>query len=126
MIRDDLAAMIQAAAEAAIALAIALNFYTSGEDIQSLMESTLMTGVLPARAQALLIPDPAAMIQTVSSSPAAIGFVTSSSLTNTVKEFIMSDLEPAQLTAPILAITQTQPAGSILAWLNCVQNSLKS
>ena len=54
---------------------IALNFYASGEDIQTLMENALMTGVLPARAQALLIPDPAAMIQTVSSQPQAIGFV---------------------------------------------------
>ncbi len=103
---------------------IALNFYASGEDIQTLMESALLTGVLPARAQALLIPDPAAMIETVSSSPQAIGFVPASSLTNTVKEFIISDIDPSQLNVPILAITQTQPTGSTLSWLNCVQNSL--
>lgn len=104
---------------------IALNFYGADEDIQSGMEASLMEGVLPARSQALLIPDPAAMIETVASSPAAIGFVPSSWISNKVKAITITSLNAQQPALPILAITQTQPNDLIQSFLVCIQNGLQ-
>jgi len=104
---------------------IALNFYAEGEDIQSAMESNLMAGVLPARSQALLIPDPFAMIEAIGSSQTAIGFVPASLISSKVNAISISDVDPTQLSLPILAITQTQPDDITRAFLACLQNGLK-
>lgn len=103
---------------------IALNFYGADEDLQSGMEAGLMAGALPARSSALLIPDPAAMIEAVSSSPTAIGFLPINWTSNKVKDIKISDLDPKQTYLPILAITQTEPSDTTKSFLTCVQNGL--
>lgn len=103
---------------------IALNFYSAAEDLQAGMETALMAGVLPARSSALLIPDPAAMIEAVASSPTAMGFVPVSWISNKVKDITISDLDPKQASLPILAITQTQPSETTQSFLTCIQNGL--
>jgi len=89
------------------------------------MESNLMAGVLPARSQALLIPDPFAMIEAIGSSQTAIGFVPASLISSKVNAISISDVDPTQLSLPILAITQTQPDDITRAFLACLQNGLK-
>jgi undecaprenyl-diphosphatase len=103
---------------------IALNFYSEAEDIQTALEARLAPGTLPARSQALLIPDPIAMIEAVSSSPSAIGFVPGRAFSNKVKDITISEADPQNFTLPILAITSTQPTDTTRAFLNCLQNSL--
>ncbi len=104
--------------------AIALNFYAADEDIQVLMESAVTSGVLPARAQALLIPDPAAMVETVAGETQAIGYVPSASLAGSVRQIRITGIDSAKLELPVLAITQTTAQGAALAWLECLQSAL--
>jgi len=104
---------------------VALHFYAADEDIQQAMESAVMSGVLPASSQALLIPDPAAMILSIKNNPTAIGFVPAAAGLTGVNPVTISDLDASALTLPILAITQTSAQGPIQSWLACVQKSLK-
>lgn len=104
---------------------VALNFYGADEDIQQAMENAAMRGILPARSQALLVPDPAAMILSIKNSPTAIGFVPTTAGLTGVNPITITDLETTALSLPVLAITQTRAEGSIQSWLACVQDSLK-
>jgi hypothetical protein len=104
---------------------VALNFYGADEDIQQAMENAAMRGILPARSQALLVPDPAAMILSIKNSPAAIGFVPTAAGLTGVNPVTITDLDTTAFSLPVLAITQTRAEGSIQSWLACVQDSLK-
>jgi hypothetical protein len=65
------------------------------------------------------------MIDAIGSSQTAIGFVPASLISSKVNAISISDVDPTQLSLPILAITQTQPDDITRAFLACLQNGLK-
>lgn len=103
---------------------IALNFYSAEEDIQVLFDLAVMAGQPVARSTALAIPDPAAMVETVSSNPASLGFIPAHTLNSSLKEITLSNVDAITLQQPILAIAEKEPQGSTRDWLLCLQKVL--
>ncbi len=106
------------------ALIPALNFYSSQEEPQQLFVKTVMAGQPVASASALLIPGGRQMLETVSSEPAAFGFIPAHFLNANVKEVSLIGIDPASLQAPILAIASAEPTGKTRDWLICLQKVL--
>ncbi|MPM66328.1 Undecaprenyl-diphosphatase [bioreactor metagenome] len=105
---------------------IALNFYSPNEDIQVMLDLVIMAGQPVDSAEATLIPNTAAMLESVAGSTTAIGFVPTRALEPGVKEISLSDVDPLNLTQPILAIAKTEPSGATRNWLVCLQTVLNS
>ncbi len=104
----------------------ALNFYLAGEEIQDLFDQRVMTGVPVAAASASLIPSALSMREAVSGNAAAIGFLPSGAVDDSVKPITLTGVEDSQLTLPILAISTSEPQGSARNWLVCLQQSMSS
>lgn len=98
--------------------------YPAGEDIQAIITTILLLGVQPSRSATSIAPDPEAMLEAISTSPAAVGFIPRRWLSGDVKEIVINGVEPANLRQPILAITQSEPQGQQKEWLLCVQERL--
>lgn len=107
-----------------IGLVPALNFYSNLEEPQQLFVEALMANQPVASATALLIPGAQQVLETVANNPAAFGFVPSRLLTASVKEVVLTSVDPAVLQMPILAISTEEPTGMTRDWLLCLQKVL--
>ncbi len=105
---------------------IALNFYSSNEDIQVLLDLAIMAGQSVDSAKATLIPNTAAMLESVAGSNTAFGFVPARALEPIVKEISLSAVDTLNLSQPVLAIAKTEPSGATTSWLVCIQTVLNS
>ncbi len=105
---------------------ISLGFYSPNEDIQVMLDLAVMTGQPVENSNATLIPDAAAMLETVAESDTSIGFIPARAMNETVKEVSLTDVDPLKLTQPILAIAKTEPSGAMRNWLICLQTVLNS
>jgi ABC-type phosphate transport system substrate-binding protein len=105
-------------------IAISLSFYPAEEDIQVLFDLSVMAGQPVASASAALIPDPQSMIETITKSESAIGFVPARALDSSVKEIALTGMDALNLTQPILAIAKNEPQGVTREWLLCLQKVL--
>lgn len=103
---------------------ILLNFYAADEDLQQIFDNGLMTSQAPARSQALLIPDTAAMAETLTNKVNAIGILPAHMIKDNLKEVSLADFDNAVFEKPILAITNTSPDGALRTWLGCLQQVL--
>lgn len=103
---------------------IALNFYPKSEDIQEIFIQKIMVDQPVATASAQMIPDPAAMRETLSGDSAAIGYLPDHLLDASLREISIDGMDPADLRLPILAITPGTPQGKTLEWLICLQKVL--
>jgi hypothetical protein len=56
----------------------------------------------------------------------ALGFLPSLAVTGSVKPLDITDFNTESLQLPLLAYTATQPAGAMLQWLACLQNTFNS
>jgi ABC-type phosphate transport system substrate-binding protein len=100
-----------------------LNFYQAGEEVQDIFERQILAGTPVARAAATLIPSSLSMQQEVGQDIAAIGYIPSGAVDNSVKAITITGLEETQLSMPILAISLSEPQGAIREWLLCIQQS---
>lgn len=105
-------------------LSPALNFYANQEEPQQLFSKAVMAGQPVAAASALLIPGGMQMLETVTNNPAAFGFVPSRMLTASVKEVVLTSIDPTALQMPILSISSAEPTGKTRDWLLCLQKVL--
>jgi hypothetical protein len=111
--------------EAAEAGEIQAWVYAGEEDIQQNFEQAVNNGEALGYNQHYLAPGPAAMIEAVSESATAIGFLPQRWLNEQVKQVRIRGLEPEQMLFPILSLSPAEPAGAEKAWLLCVQDQLK-
>jgi hypothetical protein len=99
--------------------------YPSNEDIQQNFEQAFNVGE-PLRENLLyLAPGPAEMIEAVSQSTTALGFIPRLWLNDQVKEIGVSDGGEDQNRFPILSLSQTEPAGMEKSWLLCLQDQIE-
>ena len=98
--------------------------YPEGEETQEIFENIFLNSS-PGRAQITsLVPDPAAMRETIAKNPGAIGFLPRRWVDSTVKTLPVENLDPVQLRHPILALSQSEPGGQEKEWLVCLQEMM--
>jgi len=99
-------------------------FYPEGAETLEIFENIFLNSS-PGRAQITsLVPDPAAMRETIAKNPGAIGFLPRRWVDSTVKTLPVENLDPAQLRHPILALSQSEPGGQEKEWLVCLQEMM--
>ncbi len=98
--------------------------YLTGDDAQSIFEAAVLAGQPPSTRVVSLAPDPAAMREAVAASPAAVGFLPRRWVDSSVKVIPVTDLDPARLRQPILALSRSEPQGLDKSWLLCLQEKL--
>lgn len=101
-----------------------LNYYSSGEEVQSIFDQKVMANTPITRATALLIPSAVSMREAVAGSIATIGYLPSGAIDNSVRSFALTGLDDTLLSFPILAISNTEPQGSTSQLLSCIQQAL--
>jgi hypothetical protein len=74
---------------------------------------------------AILAPDPAAVLQAVAADANSIGFLPVHWLDRTVKKIELKGEVPGGLSRPVLAMAQAEPQGPKRVWLLCVQQKLQ-
>lgn len=101
--------------------------YPDESPLQHLLWQTALNGEQPTT-QALLAPDPAAMLTAVASNPDAAGFLPQSFLWQadplTFDSLIVLEIETSlagQMQLPVLVLTAQEPQGDLYALLACAQ-----
>ncbi len=97
--------------------------YPPGNEIRSFFFSIL--GTSPQNPEALLAPDPSAMLQAVASNPNSIGYVPKRWASEIVKSIPIEGLEDILLRQPIVANTESEADEDIKKWLLCLQQSIQ-
>jgi phosphate transport system substrate-binding protein len=96
--------------------------YPTGEDTQRLFERIFLQGPAARIRNTAIVPDPAAMRESVAADINAIGYLPRRWMDATVKALPVSDIDPAQLRQPVLALSPAAPEGPKKAWLLCLQD----
>jgi hypothetical protein len=99
--------------------------YPNGDDTLRVFESAVMGSEAVNRHYVGTVPEPGAMLETISGDPAAVGFIPRRWLNESVKAIEIEGIPPEQLRAPVLAISEDEPQGTPRAWLICLQDALK-
>jgi hypothetical protein len=99
--------------------------YPESNELEQIFERFVMEGgyISPT---ASIATDPNSMLQAVAKDEGAIGFLPSSWLTDTVHALGLDHNLAKQLNIPILALTQSQPQGSLGIFIACLQENGKS
>lgn len=97
--------------------------YSAGGDVQGIFEAAVESKIAPRAASTA--PDPAAMREAVSGSPAAIGFLPRRWLDASVKEITVTGLDPQRSRQPLIAMSKSEPKGPLYSWLLCLQKELQ-
>lgn len=99
-------------------------FFPAGEDAQQALVNAL-PDLSTNRETGWLAPDPAAVRQTVASTPSAIGYIPHRWLDASIKALSISGLSATSLRQPVLAITRATPTEAQKTWLACLQTAFK-
>ena len=75
--------------------------------------------------EAILAPNPAAVMAAVASEPTSIGFVPARWLDSSVKQIKITGAEGNVLNRPVLAMAPVEPQGVKRAWLACLQEQIQ-
>ena len=95
--------------------------YGENNDLRNIFENAILGGT-SISSDAMLAPNPAAMIEAITMEPMAIGYLPQSWLSGDHQTLsIERDLQTA-LTHPVLALTHTEPEGNLHTYLACLQN----
>jgi hypothetical protein len=97
--------------------------YPGGDDVQEVFEGAVLGESASAAGTTWLAPDPGAMRAAVAANPAALGFLPSKWIDDTVKALPIQGLEPTRLRQPVLALSKSEPTGPEKAWLICLQQA---
>ena len=80
--------------------------------------------ILPG-SEAILAPNPAAVVAAIASERYSIGFIPARWLNADVKQVVIEDAKPELLNHPVLAMAPAEPGGVRRAWLLCLQEQIK-
>ena len=96
--------------------------YGQGHELRALFDQVLFgENSIPYHAK--LTPDPAGMIEALTTDPMAVGYIPSSWLEQGIQTISLDgDLQTA-FEQPILALTHTEPVGNLHKYLVCLQTS---
>ena len=99
--------------------------YPDSNELEQIFERLVLEGgrVSPT---ASIATDPESMLQAVAKDEGAIGFLPSSWLTDTIHTIGLDHNLATQLNVPILALTKSQPQGSLGIFIACLQENGKS
>ncbi len=99
--------------------------YPESNELEQVFKRVVMKGgnVSPT---ASIATDPDSMLQAVAKDEGAIGFLPSSWLTDTIHTIDLDHNLASQLNIPILALTESQPQGSLSIFVACLQKNWKS
>jgi hypothetical protein len=98
--------------------------YSPTNEIQKIFVSSVLSVPNPNIRLSGIAPDPAAMLQVVSSDQNAIGFIPRRWLNGTVKTIPIENVDINRIRQPIIAITNHPPEGKLREWLLCLQSQL--
>ena len=101
--------------------------YPEGDDVRSVFDAVIFPGE-NLNPQAILAPNPQAMLNAVADDPQAIGYVPRGWLVraNDVDRIRILNVDPTlaeDLRQPILALSRTEPEGLLRQLLGCVQSA---
>ncbi len=99
----------------------ALHFYTSGTESQDLLVSAVLNGAPVPLSAGIITPSTKQMVEAVSQTEDAVGFIPQGGVTDAVKAVTISDVDTSSLQYPILVIYETKPEGITSQWLGCLQ-----
>jgi ABC-type phosphate transport system substrate-binding protein len=99
-----------------------------GDPVRTLIDSALMQSI-SLTSEAMLAPDPVAMLEAVAGDPNAIGYLPGSfldigdpTLVSKVKTMQLDETLEEEINQPVIAVTQNEPRGLMRDLLICVQN----
>lgn len=98
-------------------------FNLINDDVHQIFQDGVLEDKFPTTL-AKLAPDPAAMITSVASNPAALGYLPRSWLSSEVKPVEIVPSVTQALTHPVLALTPEKPQDEIRVLLHCLQNGI--
>ncbi len=108
--------------------AIQVWVYPQGDPTRTLFDQAVL-GSARISTEAMLAPDPQAMISAISSDPQAIGYLPASwlkadisSTAIKIKPITLDSPVETQLTQPVIAMTSIEPQGMLRQLLSCVQS----
>lgn len=100
-----------------------------GDPIRTIFDNAVMRAQ-PISSEAMLAPDPGAMLESISSQVAAIGYLprsilssADSAFTSKVKILQLESSLEAELHQPVIAITKNDPEGLLRVLLVCLQSA---
>jgi len=99
---------------------VAIWIYPKGDEIRQIFETTIMDGNR-FTSQALLAPNPEAMLEAVAKDPGALGFLPGAWITPQVKTLQLIPDLTGMLRQPVLALTTGEPHGLVRSFLLCLQ-----
>ena len=112
-------------AEPLLSAPIEFVVFPAGDDSRTLFEKSVMEGAPLLDSMALLVPSPTAMNENIIASQNSLGFMPARAVSAAIKSIALTDLTPGFPTVhPILAISQSEPAGVTAQWLSCLQASI--
>jgi hypothetical protein len=99
--------------------------YPDDNELELIFDRVLMNGKHPSPTVSIA-PDPESMQKAVSQDPGAIGFLPSSWLTDTIQAVSLEHKLASELKIPVLALTESEPQGSLGVFIACLQKNSKS
>ena len=94
--------------------------YPQGHELRRVFDQSVLDGQ-PTSPEAFLVPNPKAMLTSISSNPGSIGYIPRSWLTERVLRLPLDEIPQSKLRIPILAITPREPTGLLRNVLVCLQ-----
>ncbi len=95
--------------------------YSDDSEIRMIFDASVGADQEALTGRARLAPDPAAMLEGVSSNPGAIGILPAAWLTEEVRAIRLSQTLRASLRQPVVAFSSGQPGGALKSLLLCMQ-----
>lgn len=94
--------------------------YPSGHELRNLFDKVIMEEST-TNANALLAPNPAAMIEAIAADSLAVGFIPASWLEADIQTLTVNEALQTALSQPLLALSLREPAGNLRTYLSCLQ-----
>lgn len=96
--------------------------YDEGNELRSIFDKAVL-GEAALSSYVLIAPDPGAMLEAIIADPMAIGYIPKSWLTSGVQKIPIERELRTVFGQPILALTVSEPEGSLKNYLACLQQS---
>jgi hypothetical protein len=95
--------------------------FSPGDETHQIFDAAILQGETVS-SLALLAPNSAAMLEGISSDPAAIGYLPKAWLTTEVRTLQLDERTSSSLHHPVLALASAEPQGLVRTFLICLQS----
>jgi DNA-binding transcriptional LysR family regulator len=94
--------------------------YPAGHELRNIFEEVVM-GESATDANAILAPNPVAMLEAIGADPLAVGYIPASWLEKDIQKITVENELMAAFTQPVLVLTLNEPVGNLRTFLACLQ-----